>query len=578
MSASPRRLTAAFVALALVFGLFAVRLVQLQGLDSSRYATMASSERRLQVTLPSIRGPILDTNGVPLATTVDAVDVIVDQTQLSNPAAAALQLSGPLERDPAELQAAMTGDDPYVPLQRTVDGPIWSQIRQMGLKGVYSEPSADRAYPAGAVAGNVIGFTGSNGEEGDADRTVGLAGIEASYEDVLAGVPGSLRYERDSAGRAIPLAEQLRVDPVAGQGVRLTIDRDIQWFVEQALAAKVEEAEAASGSAIVLDPTTGAILAMADAPHVDPGNPDASPEEDLGSRAVTDPFEPGSVQKVLTMAAALDSGVITADDVFTVPDSILRPGWPTPIRDYAPHEDYQLTPAGILARSSNVGTIMVAEKMDKTVMRDYLEKFGYGEPPGISMPGEIPSLMPEEWSDLRRDTISYGQGVATTVVHLAAAYATIANGGVRMPPRLVDAVVDDQGNERPVPVEKPRRVVEESTARDIITMMEAVVGDDGTARNVVVDGYRLAVKTGTAQNLDAAGNVVGYNATFAGLAPADDPKLVTVVAINDPQKGRSGGQLGGPVFSDIMSFALPRLGIAPSGAPAPDVTVFADRP
>ncbi len=572
---SPRRMTAAFVALALVFGVFAVRLVQLQGLDASRYASMAARERLREIGLPSVRGPILDRTGVPLATTVDAVDLIVDQTQLSNPAAAALQLSGPLERDPAELQAAMTGDDPYVPLQRTVDGPVWSQIRSLGIGGIYSEPSADRAYPAGAVAGNVIGFTGSNGEPGEADRTIGLAGLEASFEDVLAGEPGSLRYERDSAGRAIPLADQLRVDPVPGQGLRLTIDRDIQWMVENRLAAMVEQAEAEAGSAVVLDPETGEILALADVPLVDPSDVDAIDEEDRGSRSVSGPYEPGSVQKVLTMAAAVDSGAVDPGDVFTVPDSIQRDGWPSPIRDFAPHETLSLTPAGILATSSNVGTILAAERMDKDEMRRYLLDFGYGEVPDLGMPGEEPGIMPEEWSDLRRDTIAYGQGVATTIVHLASAYGAIANDGVRVPARLVDAVVTPDGEERPLAQGEPVQVVSPETAREITTMMEAVVAPGGTASNISVDGYRLAGKTGTAERLDPSGAVVGYTATFAGFAPADDPALVVVVSIHDPQRGRYGGQLAGPVFADTMTFALPRLGVAPSGTQAPEIETFA---
>ena len=567
-------MTAAFLALALVFGVFAVRLVQLQGLDSSRYATMAASERLREISLPSVRGPILDTNGVPLATTVDAVDVIVDQGQLGNPAAAALQLAGPLERDPAELQAAMTGDDPYVPLQRTVDGPVWTQIRDMDIEGIYSEPSADRAYPAGTVAGSILGFTGSNGEQGGDDRTVGLSGLEASYEELLAGTAGSLSYERDSAGRAIPLAAQSRVDPEPGRGLRLSIDRDIQWYTEQALAAKVAEAEAESGTAIVLDPTTGAILALADVPVVDPGDPEASPEEDRGSRAITDPYEPGSVQKALTLAALVDAGVASPGDVFTVPDSIQRAD--RVIGDHTGHEDWQITLSGILAKSSNVGTLLAAERLDKQTLRDYLVKFGYDQAPGLGLPGEIPGILPEDWSDLQRDTISFGQGVATTVVHLASAYGAIANGGTRMPPYLVESVVDADGTERPVPADEPVQVISPEAASAVTTMMEGVVAPGGTASNVVVDGYRLAGKTGTAERVDPeCGCYRGYTATFAGFAPADDPRLVVVVSIQDPQKGRYGGQLGGPVFADVMKFALPRLGVAPSGTAAPQVQVFA---
>ncbi|MGB9374227.1 MAG: penicillin-binding protein 2, partial [Jiangellales bacterium] len=568
--------TAAFLALSVIFGGFFVRLVWLQGVDPNDWAVQAANARTLAITLPAVRGPILDANGVPLATTVDAVDVIVDQTQMSNPAAAALQLAGPLDRDPAVLQAEMTGGSAYEPIARAVEGPVWSTIRAMGIKGIYSEPSADRAYPAGAVAGNIIGFIGNNGAEGADEWIGGQSGLEESYEELLAGVPGSLRYERDSAGRAIPLARQSRVDPVPGSGLRLTIDRDIQWMVERALAAKVAESKAANGSAIVYDPTTGDILALADVPHVNPENPGATKPGDRITRSVSAPYEPGSVQKVITMAAVLDSGAAEPDDVFTVPDSIAREGADRDLGDFATHEDWQITLSGILAKSSNVGTLLAAEEMDKSELRDYLVRFGYGSKPGIGMPHESAGQMAEEWSDLQRDTISYGQGISTTIVHLAAAYGALANDGLRMPPRLVEAVVGSDGAERALPHAEPVQVVSAQTARQVTRMMEAVVGEGGTASNVVVDGYRIAGKTGTAQRLDINGYPVGRTASFAGFAPADDPQLVVVVSLHDPPLGASGGGTAGPVFADIMKFALPRLGIAPTGTPAPKVPLFAD--
>lgn len=572
LAPSPRRMTVAFVVVALVFGVFALRLVQLQGLDSSRYATMAASERLREVTLPTTRGPILDTNGVSLATTVDVVNLVADQTQVRNPAAAALQMAGPLGADPAVLQQALTGDDPYVRVERTVDAAVWSQIRQMAIPGIYSEPAAERSYPAGSLAGNLLGFVGGTEAEGD-ESVVGLAGLEKTYEPLLAGQEGSLRYERDSAGRVIPLAESSRVEPVPGQGLRLTIDRDIQWYVEQALAAKVAEAEAASGSAVVMDPRTGAILAMATSPVLDPTDVSDTPKADLGNRAVEESYEPGSVQKVLTAAALVDAGLASPTDVFSVPDSIQRAD--RVISDFSPHEDWSITLAGILAQSSNVGTLLAAERMDSATMRDYLVKFGYGRPVGLGLPGETPGLLPEQWSDLQRDTISFGQGVATTIVHLASAYSTIANGGVRQHPYVVESLLDPDGSEHPVDRPEPTRVVSEEAAAATTAMMEAVMGPDGTGRSVVVDGYRLAGKSGTAERVDPeCGCYNGYTATFAGFAPADDPRLVVVVSIHDPQRGRYGTQLGGPVFADILSFALPRLGVAPSGTPAPDLPVF----
>jgi len=570
-----RRLTVAFALVAAVLSLYAVRLVQLQGLSGSAYAAEATSARTIEVSLPSVRGSILDTNGVPLATTVDAVNVVVDQTQIENPAAAALELAGPLQADPAALQQQLTGVDAYERIAKAVDAPVWAQIRALGIDGISSEPAAERAYPSGSVAGNVLGIVGQ-ADPTDETTVGGAAGIELAYDQVLAGTAGSLRYERDSAGRMIPLAEQQRVEAVPGRDVKLTIDRDIQWYAEQALAAKVAESGSQWGQAVVMDPRTGAVLAMASAPVVDPTNSDARPEPDLWNLALEESYEPGSVQKVLTMAALVDAGAARPDEVFTVPDEIQRAD--RVIGDHTGHPTWRITLSGILAQSSNVGTLLAAERLDKQTMRDYLVKFGLGRPIGLGLGDAEPAgVLPEEWSDLQRDTISFGQGVSTTALHLAAAYSAIANGGVREQPYVVQSVVDADGTERPVTRDEPVRVVSEQTAAEVTRMMEAVMGPEGTGKNVTVDGYRLAGKTGTAERVDPACSCYrGYTATFAGFAPADDPALVVVVSLQNPVNGRYGGQLGGPVFSDIMSFALPRLGIPPSGDPAPAVRVFAD--
>jgi cell division protein FtsI (penicillin-binding protein 3) len=558
-----------------VFALYGVRLVQLQGLSGSAYAAEATSARTIEIPLPSVRGSILDTNGVPLATTVDAVTVVADPTQVDNPAAAALELAGPLQADPAALQEQLTAAKPYVRLAHGVDAPVYAQIRSLGIDGVYSEPAAERAYPSGAVASNVLGVLGQSGAERD-ETVSGAAGIELAFEDVLAGTPGSLTYERDSAGRMIPLGERQRVEPVPGRDVRLTIDRDIQWYTEQVLAAKVAESGSQWGQAVVMDPRTGAILAMASAPVVDPAKVHERPEPELWDLALEESYEPGSVQKVLTMAALIDAGVARADEVFTVPDEITRAD--RVIGDFSSHPPWKITLAGILAQSSNVGTLLAAERLDKQTLRDYLLKFGLGRPIGLGFGDAEPAgVVPETWSDLQRDTISFGQGVSTTVLHLASAYAAIANGGVREHPYVVAGVVDPDGTERPVAQAEPVRVVSEQTAAEVTRMMEAVMGPDGTGKNVKVDGYRLAGKSGTAERVDPECSCYrGYTATFAGFAPADDPALVVVVSLQNPVNGRYGTQLGGPVFSDILAFALPRLGIPPSGEPAPDVRVFAD--
>jgi cell division protein FtsI (penicillin-binding protein 3) len=564
----------AFFAVLVVFGAFTVRVVALQGVVASDWAAAAKEVRAFSTTLPAERGAILDTNGVPLVASVDAVHIAVDPHQVTNAAAAALQLSGPLQRDPAVLQKRMTSDPDYVRLARNVDTPVWAQIQALGIPGIYSEPAAERAYPSGTVAGNVVGFVG-----GDDDRWTGMAGVEQAFDDTLAGTPGSIEYERDSAGRMIPLADQQRTDPVAGRDVELTIDRDLQWYTEQALAAKVREARAQSGSAVLMDARTQAVLAMASVPLVDP-RPNAvlrGPERTQWNLAAEETYEPGSVQKVLTMAALVDSGAARPNEVFRVPDSIVRST--EVIGDFAPHPTYRLTLSGILAKSSNVGTLLAAERLSPQQLREYLVAFGYGSRVGLGLPGGAEGRMPnlDDWTPLQHDTIAFGQGISTSIMHLASAYATIANGGVREAPHVVTSVVDADGTERPVPRGEARRVISERSAAAVTRMMEAVVGPDGTASNVVVPGYRIAGKTGTAERVDPeCACYRGYTATFAGFAPADDPRLVMVVSIQDPIAGRYGGQLGGPVFADVMSFALPRLGIPPSGAPAPNVRVWGD--
>ncbi len=571
-----RRMHVAFVVVVVVFVGFAVKLVSLQGLVAADYAAKATAARVVETTLPAARGSILDTNGVPLATTVDAVNVVADQSQVANPASAALQLAGPLQRDPTVLQQRLSGDRYYKRIARNVPAPVWADIRSMGIEGIYAEPVAEREYPAGVVAGNVLGFLG--GSEVDGDETLrGLAGVEQQFEDVLAGTAGSLRYERDAQGRMIPLADQQRVAPVAGQDLRLTLDRDLQWYTEQALAAKVKEARALSGSAVLMTPD-GAVLAMASAPLMDPTKAAELTKDQQWNLAAEELYEPGSVQKVLTMAALVDAGAARPNEVFEVPDSIERSLGV--ISDHDPHPDWRITLSGILAQSSNVGTLLAAERLPKQTLRDYLATFGYGAQTGIGLPGESAGkLLPiEEWTDQQADSISYGQGVATSILQLASAYATIANGGVREQPYVVRSVVDADGVERPVPRAEPVRVVSTRAAQQVTRMMESVMGPDGTGRSVVVPGYRIAAKTGTAErvNPDTGGyDGGGYTASFAGFAPADDPQLVMVVSIQRPINGRFGGQLGGPVFADVMSFALPRLGIAPSGAPAPDVRVWA---
>jgi cell division protein FtsI (penicillin-binding protein 3) len=394
-------------------------------------------------------------------------------------------------------------------------------------------------------------------------------------DSLLAGKDGEITCQLRAGGHCIPLGNGSRRAAVTGTGVQLTIDRDVQWYAEQALAAQVAAARADAGNLVVMDTRTFEIVAMATAPSVDPNRPGASDDDDRGNRAVEEAYEPGSVFKPLTMAAVIEEGAATPSTVLSVPDRVERSG--EVISDYYDHSVDQMTLAGILAKSSNVGTLLAAEQIDKTAFRDHLVRFGLGAKPDLGLPGESAGRLPEDWADLTRDTIAFGQGVAVSTVQMASAYATIANGGVRLPARLVRATIDAEGRSSAAEPGPPVRVVSEQTAAAVTLMMEAVMGEDGTGRSATVEGYRVAGKTGTAQRVDpSCGCYQGYNSSFMGFAPADDPRFVVTVSLLNPRNGNSGGALAGPVFADVLGFTLARMGVAPTGTEPPQVDLFAD--
>jgi cell division protein FtsI (penicillin-binding protein 3) len=554
----------AFLAVCVLFSLIGGRLIQLQGLDASGYARDAASERVTSRMIPGGRGAIIDANGVELASTVQAHDVVVDQVLLAKTtdvSAAAKTLHRILDLGVPTLQERLTGTKRYAYVAHEVTPLQARAVRNADLDGVTTEQRTKRMYPAEAVAGNVVGFAGRDGE--------GLAGIEQGFDASLAGAPGKVTYWQAPNGAAVPLTSNEEKAPVQGSAVHLTLDREVQWYAERAITAKTAEAQAESGSIVVMR-KTGEILALASTPTVDPNHPSKTPKEQRGNKAVEEMYEPGSVAKVLTAAALIDSKTVTPDTVFTVPSSLRRSG--KTITDHSSHGTLQLTFAGVIAESSNIGTVLAAERMEKSAFRDYLVRFGLGEKLKLGMPGETAGSLPQEWPDLTRDTIAFGQGVSANIVQMASAYATIANGGIRVPPRLVSYVVAPDGTRTVPDLGEPRRVVSAESAAAVTYLMEGVMGKGGTGSKINVPGYRLAGKTGTAQRVDpSCGCYQGYTASFMGFAPADNPEIVIAVSIQNPQAGRYGGALGGPVFADVMSFALQRLAIAPTGTEAPRV-------
>ncbi len=565
-----RRLSIAFIVVCVLFSLFGGRLVQLQGIEASAYAQAAAGERVRTVALPASRGEIRDRNGVALAQSVDAYDVVVDQRYLrqeSSPATAARKLAPlldltSLDMDRADLQSKLTGTKRYAYLVRQVSPETAGRVKDAEIPGVYTERVSHRTYPSDSVAGNIVGFAGVDNQ--------GLFGIEQGYDTVLAGTPGQRTYWEAPSGAAIPTSSAREESPTSGSDVSLTIDRDLQWYAEQVVGAKVAEAAAASGCAVIMHAKTAEILAMACTPTVDPNDPAATERDDRGNKAVEESYEPGSVQKVLTAAALLDSGAVTVDTAFTVPDSLVRSG--ETIHDHSSHPTELLTFAGIIAESSNVGTMLATERMDKAALRDYLVRFGLGQPLDLGLPGETAgNLGAEVWEDLTRDTVSFGQGLAVNIVQMASAYQTIANDGVRVPPALVKEVTAPDGTVSTPRQGEPLRVVSEDTAASVTYLMEGVMSPGGTGKRIEVPGYRLAGKSGTAQRVGTSGTYDSYTSSFMGFAPADDPQIVVAVSIQNPRNGSGGAALAGPVFADLTSFALQKLAVPPSGTEPPQV-------
>jgi cell division protein FtsI (penicillin-binding protein 3) len=576
------RLRAGFAFLLVVLVLLAGRLVWLQGLESTAYASSATSQRLRTNTLVAPRGEITDRSGVPLAASIDARAIygeprIIAKTQCPpaaekpcTPATIAAALAPVLGQPAAALQAKLSRSNAFVYLARGLDPSVGVKVRELGLVGIGVLQESRRTHPSGALAIGVTGFTDRDGK--------GLAGVESGMQSVLAGTDGKTTAEVDGVGRVIPTGATSSVVPVPGRDVQLTIDRDLQWYAQQVLAQKVAETQAVNGSAVVMDVRTGEVLALATAPTFNPDDRSSKPRADaLRNVAIGDVYEPGSVNKVITAAAALEAGVVTPETVITVPPTY-QVGRHT-VHDAEQHGTEQLTFAGVLAKSSNIGTVQVAQRVGAQGLYDAMRRFGYGAKTGLGLPGESRGVLPApaDWSGTSIATIPIGQGVSVNVMQVASVYATVANGGVRVTPTVIKAVADASGHLVPAPPAATRRVISPEVAAQLRMMLEAVVSAEGTGPLAAVPGYRIAGKTGTAQRVVngryAAGN---YTSSFIGFAPADAPRLVTAVVLQGTgKKLYYGGSTAGPVFKDIMTFALGGLNIPPTGTTPPVVKLTA---
>jgi cell division protein FtsI (penicillin-binding protein 3) len=572
-----RRLRVAAVGCCALLLVIAGRLTQLQGLQAAAYAHKAELQRLQTTALPAVRGSITDRSGAVLAVDVDARAVYADPFAVADKKRTAALL-GPLLNIPAStLVRKMAGTGRFVYLARGLDPAVGTRVQALVTKddllGIGVLPERRRLYPSGPLASNVVGFT----HFGDSDMLVGGGGIELTYDSTLRGVDGTRTLEADADGRPIPNAGQKEKDAVPGSGVRLTLDRDIQWSAQTAIAQAVKQTSADTGTVVVMEPGTGNVLAMANAPGFDPNNVREASATDMGNLATSAPYEPGSVNKIITMAAAINEGLVTPATPVTVPPT-LRVG-PRTFHDAEAHGTEHLTVAGVLAKSSNIGTVEIAQRLGSPALAKALHAFGLGSPTGVNFPGESAGVLSPEstWNQAQATTIPFGQGMSATALQMASVYATIANGGVRVTPRLVAATVSPDGTTHPTMPSAGTRVVTAATASTVSRMLEQVTSSGGTAPLAGISGYRVAGKTGTANRVDpSCGCYRGYVASFVGFAPADNPKVVVEVVLDNPKQGHFGGDIAAPVFAKVMSFALATEGAAPSGSRSPKLLLDLD--
>ncbi|MDO8144662.1 MULTISPECIES: penicillin-binding protein 2 [unclassified Isoptericola] len=561
---------------ALVVSVFVARLVDVQVVQGPALASTAQQARLATQVTQAHRGDILDAEGRVLATSVDRYRIVADQVNIQgfrgngrhdadgepvqDGALGIAQLLAPvLGESRATLGARLNGEDQYVVLARDVVPEVQRAVSSLGLYGfVFSHLTSERTYPAGTVAGPLLGHVNS--------EHTGVGGLEASFDDVLSGTDGTLTYERGRDGARIPTSEIESVPAEPGEDVQLTLDSDVQWKAEELLDEAVADTGASYGIAIVQDLRTGDVVSMADSGDVDPNG--SSGDVADGSRAVNVVFEPGSTGKVISMAAALEGGYWEPTDEFEVPDTYTVDG--ETFRDSHPHAVEHWTLAGILAQSSNTGTVMMGKEIPFAVRYDYLRKFGFGQRTALGLPGESAGLLPDENIDEIENrtpyTVLFGQGVAVSAMQATQVFSTVANDGVRMPANLVAGTRTAAGEVVPAERAEGTRVVSSQTAQDVLTMMEAVTAEDGTGTAAQVPGYRVAGKTGTAQMFEGGGTT--YVASFIGVAPADDPRYTVSVFLKSPRSSIYGGVVAAPVFSELMGYVLRSAGVPPSEEPA----------
>jgi cell division protein FtsI (penicillin-binding protein 3) len=549
-----RLLLAIFV---LVFAGTLARAVWLQGVRAASLGKMAERQHHETIVIPAGRGTIYDSAGVQLAIGETTTTVYADPRQLSEPRAIAVAAQKFLGIDANSLYPQLLNrKTSFIYIKRFADPTAATAFLKKGFLGVNSYPEEKRAYPQLSVASQVIGFAGTDNK--------GLGGLEVQYDRNLTGMTGKQTIVRDPFGRAINTVSM--TPEQEGKNLFTTIDSKIQANAEQVLRQTIRQWHAKSATAIVLDPHTGAVIAMAQAPGYDANNSSRVPQALLTNHAVTDVFEPGSVFKVVTVAGALTEGLVSPDSKFVLPPCIQVAD--KCIHDAEKRGTQTMSVAKILSYSSNVGAITIAEKLGASQLMNWIDRFGFGKSTGLDFPGEsfgiVPSY-PTQWSGTTIGNVPIGQGIAVTPIQIASAYAAIANGGVWIQPHLVDRV-----GGRTLHGFKHRRVVSPAVDQELKKMLTGVVDEHGATGNAAqIPGYTVAGKTGTAQIPGPHGYTTGkYVASFVGMVPVKNPRLLVLVSVEEPHSAIYGGVVAAPAFAEIAKFDLQYLGVPPD-APVP---------
>ncbi|MBM3676148.1 MAG: penicillin-binding protein 2 [Actinobacteria bacterium] len=552
-----RRLAVLLVVMVLALGAIAVKTVSVQALSGEHYDELALAQRVRSMSLAAERGSIFDRNGNDLAISVQQQTVFADPRFIRDPAVAVARLAPVLGLEPQDLLERLSRTDTaFVYLARKVNDETAKQVRTLGITGVGMVGESKRFYPSSSLAAPVLGFVGTDNN--------GLGGLEASFEATLRGKPGKVVTEADPSGRSIPTTDRTEEQARRGGDLVLTLDQSIQYETERQLVAQVEATKARGGMAVVADVRTGDVLAMVTVVGADADGPARPASSTQQNRPVTTVYEPGSTNKVITLGAALEAGVVTPDTTYAVGSSIRIAD--AVFDDHDPHPVEQWSVRDIMRESSNVGTILVARALGKERLDASLRAFGFGSRTALDFPGESAGLLldPSRYSLTSMGSVPVGNGLAVTAMQMLDVFVTVANGGVSRPPRLVSATIDADGTKHPRRPLTGTRVVSATTAAQLNEMLRSVVSD-GTGERAGIPGYSVAGKTGTARKPPYE-QPYRYMASFAGFAPAEAPRLAAIVVLDEPGTSYYGGQVAAPVFARVMQYALRLERVPPTAA------------